>query len=332
MGVRLIVEVLDCAEVLTPTERLLLVALAEKASDDTRRVLWARGDDPRAILRHRTGLSDSGLTKTFRRLAARDLDPRVPLAIDKHGRPVFAYEGAVAEYVVPTLRACPTRQALVVESLPSEAPSGGREPALQGPSACPTGQAPECESLPSRAGLVPPSLDDPSIDARESLPAEAPSALQLVPVEHQRAVTELIARHGSRITEQDAVDCVAWVAANITPTNLAGYLARFSEVDVRGRAEQHRADGSTKTDSTSNCPHGVYNGLGVLGVGPDASRRCGRCEQSTPAGSVSVGLLPQPRTAGARSRNDIDWEAAAARAAARDAASEAGRTAKERAS
>lgn len=282
MGVRLMVEVLDCAEELTPAERLLLVALAEKADDATRRVLWGRGDDPRAVLRRRTGQSSSGLTKTFRRLAERDLDPRVPLATDRHGRPVFAYEGAAAEYVVPTLRACPTGQALLVERLPWEAVSRTGEGALQGPSGYPLGHPPEPERVPSRAPHVPPSLEEPSIDARESVPAEAPSPLALVPDDQRPAVLELITRLGQSITEADAIDCAAWVATHRTPDNLRRYLSPFTAEDVRTRAAERR-DQAKLTSDPRKCDHGVIHGHQVLGSGANASRRCDRCEQLDPA-------------------------------------------------
>jgi hypothetical protein len=280
MGVRLMVEVLDrCPADASLAERLLLVALAEKASDETRRVIWSRGESPREVLRRRLGVSDSGLTKAFARLAHRGLDPRVAITKDKRGRPVYAYEGTAVEYVIPALSACPTGEALVdnsPESLPDGATTQGAEGGRPGTLNVTTGEALEPESLPDGAGHIPPSLNSPSIDARER------NELLPTPTEHRVAVLELLGRHGTALAEEDAVDCVAWVAKVITPTNLAGYLSRFSAEDIRTRASQHRDETAPVQDSRK-CPHGTINGQQILGRGTNASRRCDRCEQSRPA-------------------------------------------------
>lgn len=288
MGVKLMVEVLEhCPAEASLGERLLLVALAEKASDETRRVLWAREDSPREVLCRRLGVSASGLTKIFRRLSTRGLDPRVELSVDKRGRPVYAYEGSAAEYVIPTLRACPTGQALVdneAESLPAGPPSSGLVGAPSSSLDRTTGQPLQPESLPDGAGHIPPSLEDPSIEAH-SLPVGAGSAgaaLVTVPAEHRAIVLELITRHGREITEDDAVACVAWVVAHRRKvTNLGGYLSRFTADDIRTRAAEHR--GEPPPPDPRLCDHGVINGRQVLGIGTNASRRCDRCEQVSPA-------------------------------------------------
>lgn len=221
MGVRLMVEILDhCPEDATTGERLLLVALAEKADDGTRRVLWARGENPRDVLRRRTGVTDSGLAKILRRLTDRGLDPRVPVAIDRNGRPVYAFEGTAVEYVVPDLRACPLGNPLVdnsPESLPYGAPSDIEEVALEGTLSRTTGQALEPESLPSRAGHVPLSLDSPSAHASD------------LPPDQQRAVLELMSRG---IAEVPAIGCVAAVVARKRPDDVARYVSRFTAEDV----------------------------------------------------------------------------------------------------
>ena len=96
-------EVLDYApEDLTPAERLVLVALAERADDDTR--LVAAVDTTRDMLLHRTGLTRSGVKKILTRLGARDLEVRVQLGTDKHGRPVYARDGQSTTYRIPVLR------------------------------------------------------------------------------------------------------------------------------------------------------------------------------------------------------------------------------------
>src|SRR4051812_29085856 len=113
------VEILDHApHDMGAPERLLLLALAEKADDASRRVLWAKGTNPRSILMQRVGVSDSGLSKVLGRLAERGLDPRVVRGHDRHGRPIYAFEGSATEYVVPSLRGCPFGMPLDSKSLP----------------------------------------------------------------------------------------------------------------------------------------------------------------------------------------------------------------------
>ncbi|SPL94100.1 unnamed protein product [[Actinomadura] parvosata subsp. kistnae] len=99
MGIRLVVEVLDNApEDLTPAERLLLVALAEDARDETR-VCFPEKDK----LARRTGLQEDGLRRTFQRLAKRGLEVRVPIGYGKDGRAVFARTGVRSTYRLPPL-------------------------------------------------------------------------------------------------------------------------------------------------------------------------------------------------------------------------------------
>lgn len=288
MGVKLMVEVLDHApDDATPAERLLLVALAEKADDQTRRVIWARGENPRDVLQRRLGTSDSGLRKVMARLAARGCDPRVPLAIDRHGRPVYAHEGAAAEYVVPVLRADLLGNPLDEESRPSGVGSGHEEASLWSQSGDPLGSALESERRPSGAGHVP-LVPDESLNAREDV--------ESVPAEHRVAVIELIAAHGHEISEAEAADCAAWVAMHRKPrrgttwaaNDLAAYVRKFPVEDVRRRAAEHRDVESHHSDIKSRCPHGVHNGTEILGLGANASRRCDRCEQADPAENATT--------------------------------------------
>lgn len=287
MGIRLVVAALDCPEDLTPAERLLLVALAEKADDTTRRVLWARGEDPRATLRRRTGQSESGLRKCFGRLAARGLDPRVPLGTDRRGRQVFSYEGTAVEFCLPLLPSGdPTGSALVdnpTERRDERVTTTAPVVTLSSHGGDPLGSPPERERWDQGVTHVPLSLEDPS-DARESLPAGVASQLPLVPLEQRGAVLELVARLGNQITEADAIGCVAWVANQRGIGNIAGYVSRFPAADVRAKAELHRARATqTPALDASKCDHRVVNGREIIGAGANASRRCGGCEQDDPA-------------------------------------------------
>lgn len=100
MGIRLIVEVLDHApDELTPRERLLLVALAEKASDDTR-TCWPGMD----TLTRRTGLSPSSVRAILAQLAEHGYEIRVPAGTDRNGNQTFAHNGRATAYRVPHFR------------------------------------------------------------------------------------------------------------------------------------------------------------------------------------------------------------------------------------
>jgi hypothetical protein len=97
MSIRLMVEMLDHAPAeLTPSERLLLVAIAEKANEQTR-MSWPGMD----TLTQRTGLSDRRVRQVLADLAARGYEVRVASGVDRHGMPVFASKGHRTEYRVP---------------------------------------------------------------------------------------------------------------------------------------------------------------------------------------------------------------------------------------
>lgn len=98
VGIRLITEVFDHAPTeLTSGERVLLLALAESARDETR-TCWPTME----TLIHRTGLSDSGVRKTLARLADRGYELREAAGTDKNGKPVFACRGHATVYRLPT--------------------------------------------------------------------------------------------------------------------------------------------------------------------------------------------------------------------------------------
>lgn len=100
MGIRLIVEVLDHAPAeLTPQERLLLLALAESARDDTR-VCWPGME----TLTRRMGLSDRRVRATLAQLARRGYEVRIPAGTDKNGNPTYTHTGRATTYRLPRLR------------------------------------------------------------------------------------------------------------------------------------------------------------------------------------------------------------------------------------
>jgi hypothetical protein len=130
MSIRLMVEMLDHAPAeLTPAERLLLVAIAEKANEQTR-MSWPGMD----TLTQRTGLSDRRVRQVLADLAARGYEVRVPIGVDRHGMPVFATKGHRTEYRVPTFRQRgPDTAALATQRGQDPVRNGGRIRSQRGP-------------------------------------------------------------------------------------------------------------------------------------------------------------------------------------------------------
>ncbi|NKR30674.1 hypothetical protein GS935_20235 [Rhodococcus hoagii] len=96
---QLVKEVFESApEWLGPSERLILLALAEWA-DASDRTCWRTS----AELAARVGISEEGVRKSIRRLAAAGIDPRLPVAHKADGSPVFAYRGRATTFQIPYL-------------------------------------------------------------------------------------------------------------------------------------------------------------------------------------------------------------------------------------
>jgi hypothetical protein len=96
------------AEGLTPAERCVLFAIAERCHESTRRMLRHRRDDEQLVerLASVTGLDREGaLRRALRSLARRGLEVRVPARAGKDGRPVFAFEGHSMEFRLPVFPA-----------------------------------------------------------------------------------------------------------------------------------------------------------------------------------------------------------------------------------
>jgi hypothetical protein len=269
VGVKVVVEVLDHAPPdLTPAERIVLVALAERCRDDTRRVLPSVDEPVRAMLLRRSGLGDSGLTKVLRRLAQRGLDVRIPLGLDGSGRALYAYDGRAAEFSVPQLREGGREGSLSIIHSPDErAASEGSEGGREGSSGWTSGHPPEPERVDERAALSLSPSEIPQPRARETLPPD-----------QAEAVASLLARFSPDIDEDTAAAAVLTVAAR-AKTNLSGYLSRFSLEDLQRAAATRR---KVKPD-VERCEHGIANGRRINGRGSNASRLCGRCEADSPA-------------------------------------------------
>ncbi|MGW4639588.1 hypothetical protein ACWEN6_13720 [Sphaerisporangium sp. NPDC004334] len=118
MSARLVGEVAawlgtPAAKGLTSAERNVLLLIAERAKDDTRRMLSFRGDRRddgskitlTELLQERSGLGERGLSDTVQRLARRGLEVRVSIGVDSLGRTVYARKGHATDYVLPPLPA-----------------------------------------------------------------------------------------------------------------------------------------------------------------------------------------------------------------------------------
>ena len=109
MSARLIGELTEwlrtpAAEGLTPAERCVLFAIAERCHESTRRMLRHRSDDEQLVDRIAavTGCDrDGALKRALRKLAKRGLEVRVPIRTGKDGRPVFTFDGHSMEFRLP---------------------------------------------------------------------------------------------------------------------------------------------------------------------------------------------------------------------------------------
>ena len=106
MSIKLIVEILDHAPGdLTPQDRLLLIALAEFANEETREC-WPGWERIAQRMRW-TGHQDGGknaVSAAFARLAKRGIELRVAIGKTKKGHAVYAAHGHQTRYRIPPLQ------------------------------------------------------------------------------------------------------------------------------------------------------------------------------------------------------------------------------------
>jgi hypothetical protein len=81
----------------TPTERLVLLEIADLANDDTRIARFG----PDAVA-ERLQMTSAAVRKSVQRLAVKGIELRIPVATGDDGRPVFAHHGKQTNYRVPT--------------------------------------------------------------------------------------------------------------------------------------------------------------------------------------------------------------------------------------
>ncbi len=105
VGVRLMNEMLDHAPASwTPSERLVVVAIAEQANDVTR-----RGYPGIDLIAHRVGVDVGTISRTLNRLRKKGTEIRVPMdGVGAADKPVYAVRGHRTVYLIPRLCQRPT--------------------------------------------------------------------------------------------------------------------------------------------------------------------------------------------------------------------------------
>lgn len=214
MGYQLYRHCLDHAPAdLDPTARLVLLAIADDANEQTRVSSYLGMD----LLCHRIGRGPETVKKALQRLAKLGYELRQPIGTDKSGRPVYAKTEHHSVYRVPVF---PERDVPKKGGTPS--PLRGEQVPARG------------EHVPSVGGTSsPPIPQDSPQDAPQSVPAretEDPAAA---------AAEELQAQTGRTVThewgQRVAQDLLA--AASGPVRNEAGYVRKA----IRARAEAKRA-------------------------------------------------------------------------------------------
>ncbi|WP_345295901.1 hypothetical protein, partial [Luteimicrobium xylanilyticum] len=109
MGARLLVEVskfLTDGPTLEPAERLVLLAVADRASEkkhgrwNARQCYWSA-----EALAGYVGVSPRSLSRIYRQLAAVGLEVRVPIGVDRRGHLRFTQPGRATTFELPDLAA-----------------------------------------------------------------------------------------------------------------------------------------------------------------------------------------------------------------------------------
>lgn len=279
MGVALVCEVLDCPIDLTTSQRLVLVALAERANDQTREV-WTRREEPvRDMLKRRTGLTDSGLTRALQGISKLVGDVRVPLRTSPTGQPVYAYRGSHATtFRLPPLPLTGTAER--VDESPPFRGKGGRESEIARTTVHPSEAERVDESPP--LSLSPYGIPHQDDD------------------EHRRQHDQAVALVWQRLPDVDRADIAAAVAevqAQKAPDSLAGYMSRFGVEDIRlwstkALKRRTRALGERQARDeyeAIKCEHGVPHGMRREGTKNQGyERRCDECERTCPADATAA--------------------------------------------
>lgn len=217
-------EVLDTPLDLTASQRLMLLALAERARDDTREVLPGRGESVRAMLLRRTGLTESGLSNTMRGVARLVGDVRVPIATGDDGRAVYAWRGQqTTRFRLPILPLLESDEEDKERPHENEAFGGkGSREWSQGP----TTVGPSERKSPQES------------EALSLSPSEIPQPRATIDPRHSEAAASLLVRFGTALDEDTALRAVAAIDAKKSPGNLVSYITPFGLPDILRYAGQ----------------------------------------------------------------------------------------------
>ena len=327
----------DCD--LTPAERLVLFVIADRAPDDTRRA-YGRLIDGRMDWDLTRIVGVERIRYVCDRLAARGLDVREIIGIDKTGRPSFANRGSSVTYVLPGLKGGPvvppSRLADAVTSpklgaavaAPSDRRKGAARtaPFKEGAAVAPEGAA----VAPEGAAVAPEgaAVAAPQQNNRTTKELKNKSALSRGDDPSAETATAAVAvepdwrceQHRTGDEPATCVGCIAarqdhdrWFAAqaSATASNIAGtaleivnYVSGRLPAGERGNGEQIRAKALAIIRSGTNTSGDRSRARSVL---RSAHRLQDLAElgPQTPGGQLvlmSAAPLPVPAT----SRSDVD--------------------------
>lgn len=253
MAVSLVSEVMNyvAGTKLTPTDRFILVAIAEQANAKTRQAWQEHGGNGkrRWILHERVGLSETGLRTALQRLAGQGLEVRVPLGTDGRGRAFYAAHGHQTTYRLPVL---------------------GKAEADAQPSPNGDGRAQEADARTSAKGDAQASEGDVLAREGDVQPSPYPSVSRQMEnnKHHAREPRHIVMENtDAKPSEADAV--ITRIVNEINPRSLGGFvvhLARSGQLQTwvgEARAAAIKAELRAANEhrrTLPNCPHGEAGG------------------------------------------------------------------------
>lgn len=280
---------------LTSGERLVILEIADLASDRTRR---AYGSDTLATLIRRTGFATSNqLGKVLSKLAKRGLELRVPVTgkdgmpvVDSRGRLVYACRGRELNFIVPLvipqgLNGCPTEQERSPSKVTIEA-SESRNGHPAGANGHPVGS----QWSPCGMSMVTPQ-GDPS--------PQSPQDLLISPQESALARTVMTA---VAATAEEAREMIKIIEMEHHPRSLPAYIAKLASTgDLGALLARVRAGGRAQPTSTPvppswqerraalQCVHGMPGGAMIRhAAGTPACPQC----RSTGGAHLEIEQVP----------------------------------------
>lgn len=233
VGVKLIVEMLDGApSSLGPSQRLVLLVLAESANDWTREC-WPGMD----VLTRRTGLTSPSVRRVLADLVAAEVVERVAVGKDRTGAPVYAHRGHATVYRI----ACVGSPDRPLKALTSEPQTGPLKVLTDERLTEGKGLAGERHTRQKGAHLRAERRSSPSerrlqASPLPSVPSENPQISARDTDECTAVIGALRARTGKTIGEDHAQRVVDQILDGRTVRNRRAYLAGAIERD----ADPHR--------------------------------------------------------------------------------------------